>query len=277
MPRGGESAATEEMRIRVLVSLGLVAIRYGDYALAMRCIHQNLAQALTLQQQQNCIWLLLDLALAEQFAGLYTEAIQHNKEALALAEKINARGDAGLLKANLCLTLRQAGQFEQALAYGLEGIETLRQLGLARQEGQARNRVGHTLLALERWADAHTAYAEALAVWDTMQHPNRIEALAGRAVAALEMGKKEEALALIDEVSTFVSDQGLVGIVEPVLLLCNCARVFKGCDQPQQARRALIQAETWIVQIAGRISAEDVRTAFVEARRGFLRRQSVHF
>jgi hypothetical protein len=91
----------------------------------MRCIHKNLAQAIELQQQQNSLWFLLDLALAEPFARLYTEAIQHNGEALVLAEKINAHGGAGLLKANLCLTLRQTGQSEQALAYGLEGGQQL--------------------------------------------------------------------------------------------------------------------------------------------------------
>ncbi|MBX3000201.1 MAG: NACHT domain-containing protein [Caldilineaceae bacterium] len=261
--QGGESAAAEEMRIRVLVSLGLVAIRYGDYALAMRCSRQNLAQAIEQQQQQSRIWFLLDLALAEQFAGLYTEAIQHNGEALALAEKIGAQGDAGLLRANLCLTLRQAGQLEQALAYGQEGIETLHQLGLARQEGQARNRVGHTLLALERWADAYWAYGEALAVWETFQHPNRYEALAGRAAAALELGKQEEALALVEEVLQFVSDQGLTGIVEPILLLLNCARVLSCLRGDERTGQILQQAEKWVEVIANRISDDRVRAAFM--------------
>jgi DNA-binding SARP family transcriptional activator len=262
--RGGGSVAAEEMRIRVLVSLGLVAIRYGDYALAMRCTRQNLTQAIELKQQQNCLWLLLDLALAEQFAGLYTEAIQHNGEALALAEKINAYGDAGLLKANLCLTLRQAGQLKEALAYGLEGIETLRQLGLSRQEGQARNRVGHTLLALQCWDDAHRAYGEALRVWETLEHPNRYEALAGQGVAAFHLNRRDEATRLVEEALSFVETAGLQGIVEPVLLLLNGETVLSGLGQKERALAVLQQARAWIEQIAARISDEAIQRAFLK-------------
>jgi DNA-binding SARP family transcriptional activator/tetratricopeptide (TPR) repeat protein len=244
--QGEGSAADEEMRVRV---------------------QQNLAGAVESQQQQDRLWFLLDLSLAEQFAGLYEQAIQHNEEALALAEMIEDYGDMGLLNANLCLTLRQHGRLEQALAHGLAGIDLLQQMGFSRQEGQARNRVGHTLLALERWADGYDAYDKALAVWATMQHPNRYEALAGQSVAALHLGNPTEALTLVDEVLAFVAAQGLMGIVEPALLLRNCETVLRLLGQTAQARQVHDQAEAWINQIATRISDEKVRAAFVQARR----------
>jgi phage shock protein PspC (stress-responsive transcriptional regulator) len=45
-------------------------------------------------------FILLDPALAEQFAGLYAEAIAHNQEALAFAEEIGDADEIGLRGAN---------------------------------------------------------------------------------------------------------------------------------------------------------------------------------
>ena len=132
-----------------------------------------------------------------------------------------------------------------------------------RLEGQARNRVGHTLLALERWADAEVAYRAALTVWEPMQHPNRYEAVAGQAVALFRLGHTHAALAMAQEVLMFVASQDLVGIVEPVLLLLNCATVLTGCGNATQAAAALQRAACWVAMVAGRIHDEAVRGAFL--------------
>jgi len=161
------------------------------------------------------------------------------------------------------LTLRQMGEFKAALAYGTAAIESLRTLGNRRIEGQARNRVGHTLLALERWAEAEAAYAAALVVWEPTQHPNRYEAVAGRAVALLYLGRPAEALPLVQAVLTFVAAHDLTGIVEPVLLLLNCATVLTASVAQAQVDAVLQQADCWVQTVAGRISDEAVRGAFL--------------
>lgn len=186
--------------------------------------------------------------------------------ALAITEEIGDTDQMALLKANLCLTLRQQGELEAALAYGQAAIESLRTLGNRRIEGQARNRVGHTLLALERWAEADRAYAEALAVWAPLQHPNRYEAVAGCAVAALQLGRQDQASMFVNEVLDFVAANDLVGIVEPVLLLLNCATVLISLDRSAAARQSLTWANTWVQTIADRISDERVRSAFLYNR-----------
>jgi tetratricopeptide (TPR) repeat protein len=256
----------EYLRVRTVQSLALIAIRYGDYALAMRYAQQAFAWANEVGHRSRQCYALLDLALAEQFAGMYSEAIAHNQQALALAEEIGDVDYSGLLKANLCLTLRQQGELEQALAYGLEAIEILGVLGNKRIEAQARNRVGHTLSALGRWVDAYTTYGEALVVWESLQHPNRNEAVAGRAAAAFRLGKKNEALALVEEALDIVASKGLLGIVEPVRLLLNCEAVLSGLGQLERARQTLLQADAWVQMIASRISDDSVRQAFLHAR-----------
>ncbi|MCE7988045.1 MAG: hypothetical protein DYG89_43325 [Caldilinea sp. CFX5] len=119
------------------------------------------------------------------------------------------------------------------------------------------------MLALECWTDAEVAYREALVVWEPMQHPNRYEAVAGRAVAFYHLGRRAEALALAQEVLTFVAAADLVGIVEPVLLLLNCEAVLTGCGEGEAARQTLQRAADWVQMVAGRISDDTVRTAFL--------------
>jgi tetratricopeptide (TPR) repeat protein len=263
---GSSIRDVEKIRFRVIQSLQLVAIRYGDYALAIRCCEQNLAWNSDVAHLQQRGWILLDEALAEQFAGLYPAAIAHNLESLAITRKIGATDDEGLVQANLCLTLRQSGDWEQSLHYGLAAIAVLEEVKWARMLGQARNRVGHTLLALARWGDAYAMYGEALIVWAPLQHPNRYEALAGRAAAAARLGKQEEALALVAEVLEFTAAAGLAGIVEPVLLLLNCADVLRDAGRAKQAQQVLAQADDWVQTTAGRISDDAVRAAFLHQR-----------
>lgn len=254
----------DNLRLRLLRALAMVAIRYRDYGRAIHYANLALARTRQIAHRYHECSCLLDLALAEQFAGLYTEAVSHNQAALAIA-KITGDTDAiALLKANLCLTLRQQGELTVALDDGLAAVESLHMLGSRRIEGQARNRVGHTLLALARWADAEAAYREALAVWEPMQHPNLYEAVAGRAAALWQLGRAAEALSLAQEVLTFVvAAPEMAGIVEPVLLLLNCATVLNGCDECAAAQQTLQRAADWVQLVAGRINDDAVRTVFL--------------
>ena len=254
----------DKLRQRVVQSIGVIAVRYGDYALAIRNATQVLAWANATTHRQLILDLLLDLALAEQFAGYYDEAVTHNLESLALAEETHDIDEMGLLNANLCLTLRQAGDYEAALTHGLRAVELLVVLGNKRIEGQARNRVGHSLLGLARWEDAYVAYGEALRVWASFEHPNHYEAVAGRALAAFHLGKIDEALTLVDEVLAFVDQAGLGGIVEPAFLLLNCEAVLSGVGKESEARAVLLQAEAWMQMIAERITDDAVRETFLK-------------
>jgi predicted ATPase len=256
----------ERYRTRILQSIGTTAIRYGDYASALRYMRHALKLAEEGSNHQRRAHLLLDLALAEQFAGLYADAVAHNREALAFAEATGDIDDGALLRANLCLTMRQHGELQSALAYGLKAIEELAHLGNKRIEGQARNRTGHTYLALGRWADAYAMYGSALEVWNTMQHPNRFEAVAGLAVAALHQGKHDEALALANETMRFVEQQALAGIVEPAQMLLNCELVYRTLGHGDTARATLLRAGEWVRTIAQRISDDGVREAYLTQR-----------
>jgi hypothetical protein len=82
-------------------------------------------------------------------------------------------------------------------------------------------------------------------------------------VALYHLGRQAEALTLTQEVLAFVAAADLVGIVEPVLLLLNCETVLTGCGQCAAAQHALQRADGWVQMVAGRISDDAVRTAFL--------------
>ena len=265
---GATTPVENELRVRtnILQTLTLVSLRYGDYALAIRTAQTGIELAEKVGQRQRKMHMLLNCALAEQFAGLYDAAIAHNLESLANAQEIGDVDEEALLRANLCLTLRQSGALQEALVYGRAGIKMTVELGNKRIEGQARNRVGHTLCMLERWEEAYATYGDALALWDTMRHPNRYEAVAGRAITALHLNQHSEALSRVEEVLAFIEDKGVIGIVEPARLFLNCEAVLRGLGQDARAQQLLAQANAWMLTIAGRISDERVRDAFLNNR-----------
>ena len=82
-------------------------------------------------------------------------------------------------------------------------------------------------------------------------------------MALYHLGRQPEALALVQEVLTFVAAADLVGIVEPVLLLLNCETVLTGYGEGAVAQQPLQRAADWVQMVAGRISDDGVRTAFL--------------
>ncbi|MFN8445401.1 MAG: tetratricopeptide repeat protein, partial [Caldilineaceae bacterium] len=256
-------ADADELYMRLYQSLVLPAVRHRDYTAAIHYTQRALALVDQQIDRRRRCYVLRDLALAEQFAGFYEAALAHLQEALALAEEIGDVNEMGLLNANHCLTLRQTGALDAALDYGRKAIDILGSMKQPRIEGQARNRIGHTLLELEQWAAAETAYCEALVVWDPLHHPNRYEAVAGRAVALYQLGRQAEALAAVDEVLNFVDHAGLVGIVEPVLLLLNCETVLAGNGALERAEQTLNLAQQWVQTVVERNKDASIRAAFL--------------
>jgi hypothetical protein len=51
-----------------------------------------------------------------------------------------------------------------------------------------------------------------------------------------------------------------------VLLLLNCATVLRDTGQAARAQQVLAQADAWVQTIAGRISDDAVRAAFLHQR-----------
>jgi tetratricopeptide (TPR) repeat protein len=184
-----------ERALELGLTLALVAMRHGDYRLAIHTGYDNLALVEGLGDRQRRCAVLLDLALAEQFAGQFDASIAHNREALSEAEEIGARDDIGLLNANLCMVLRRAGSPEAALEHGRRAVAILAQLGLTRMEAQARTRVGHALSQLGRWEEADAAHRDAMEVWEMLKHSGLEAARAGRAYVLARRGRTADAVA----------------------------------------------------------------------------------
>jgi hypothetical protein len=107
-------------------------------------------------------------------------------------------------------------------------------------------------------------YADALEVWATLNNPNAYEAKAGRAVAALRVGREAEALGLVEDVLAFATGDALRQVVEPILMLLNCETVLAETGRAAQAVEILNQAGDWMDTIAARNEDEAFRRAYLQ-------------
>lgn len=69
----------ETLRFRLRLSLPMIAIRHCDYGLAIRYARQVLLWAQQIAHRNDECCSLIELALAEQFAGLYPQAVVHSE------------------------------------------------------------------------------------------------------------------------------------------------------------------------------------------------------
>jgi tetratricopeptide (TPR) repeat protein len=180
--------AADTLQIKILRGLAMAHMRYGNYGqargYAQQCLSLAEQQAVRLEQ----IDALNQLSLAAWFAGLYDDALHYLQAALSLAEEVGDREAVGIIRRNRCLVQRNIGNLEVALVQGQAALVPLQESGMHRFEGLCRNRIGHTLLVLDRSGDATIMYTAALALWQRLNNPNRFEALAGLAAALQHQG-----------------------------------------------------------------------------------------
>jgi len=257
--RASEVAAIQR---NTLKGLDIAHLRYGNYAAALYYAQQSLQLAQAREHRIHEIDAQLACGLINFFMGRYEEAIAFTTAALRLAEEVEDREGIGLLEANLCLIKRQMGHLDQALGHGETAVAILNELGSKRMEGMARNRIGHTLSAQQRWAEADKAYQAALSIWHSLENPNIYETKAGQAVAALHLGQVEDAQQWVDEVLAFVHGEALNRVVEPILMLLNCETVLAATRQLERAKDTLEKAQNWIETIAHRNNDAAVRHSY---------------
>jgi hypothetical protein len=128
----------------------------------------------------------------------------------------------------------------------------------------ARNRVGHALVALGRWAEAEAVYVEVTRVWETLGHSNVHEAHAGRAVALAQSGFLAEAEAVADIVLDHVLKQGTKGLVEPVLLLWGLSTVYRLAGNGEKQRQVKALAEGVVAHSRSVISDGEVLERYLD-------------
>lgn len=240
----------EKLRFTLLGALSTGWLRYGDYIRALGYAEQVRALAKAqndrFEQLESCI----DLGQASCFARRHAAAIAYASEGLAMAEATGDQEAVGLLRSNLCLIHRAAGNPERAIAYGEAALPTIHFLKNRRMEGQCRNRLGHALMALGRGVEAEAMFRQALVVWDEIENPNRYEALAGRAAALLALGRAEEAEELVHEVLTFADGDGTQRVIEPLLLFAYCVEVLAVRGDSRRVEAVQAQAAAWVERIA---------------------------
>jgi tetratricopeptide (TPR) repeat protein len=158
----------------------------------------------------------------------------------------------------------QRGDPQQAMAY----VEAARQLQPAAgnpYEGASILIVmGHAAAAAARWAEARTAYQQAVRLAETLNILDvAAEAHAGLANVAIGAGDHAAACAHAEAILALLAEQPRVGLDEPFVTYLACHRVLAATSDAR-ACDILAQGYALLLEYAGRIEDDALRQSFLE-------------
>lgn len=193
--REPDAPAPGDLRMRLLMALGLVAADQEDHAAAVAWLEEARAVAPDLDDRRRASMLSL-LAASRAGTGDMEGAIQAGLESLALYRALQGRAEAAVLENNLAMAYLETGDLERATSYAAQA-RRLHELDDDRRslahvlETEARIALaaGDTAEALRRAAVAHEharVTDETRAVSSALLTIARAHAAAGDTVAADE-------------------------------------------------------------------------------------------
>lgn len=288
----------------VLLNLGVIHEQRGDYMIAQHFYEQSLHLAQQIGDRQGMGICLNNLGVVCDSQGKYSQALRYYEQALVIDREVNNRGGLGYLLNNLAFVFRSLGDYAAAERHAQEALtvrravgdrdgenETLAFLGLinchqgqielaltyCRQAWQiasaldARPSQAYVLTCLGRVLEAHTAWAEAEAVFQQsmeirqeMGEVNRVmEARAGLARVAMATGRLDFARAQVQIILAHLTGHTVDGTEEPLLIYLTCYQVLAATADPTAAR-LLQQAQQQLQQRAAQIEEPHLRHSFGE-------------
>jgi tetratricopeptide (TPR) repeat protein len=184
-----------------LPALGVLRIRFGDFAGELECYEKALTINRTLLYPWGEASNLLALGSVYEWGGDFSKAIESYMQALAIAQKRDIKESALNAYSGLALIYRELGDVENARKYLQYYLDSAQAQGLKSERASALNEFG--LLYLDRIKD----YGKALSYFEESLSLARLtgyRALEGVAtgnvgVAYARQGKYREALVRQDE------------------------------------------------------------------------------
>jgi len=241
---------------------GLLATFTGDTAAA---VEKQTTAAQCFERAGNlrmaCVQ-RANLASDENELGVYSDAVEHLRGALAECERMGLVQVAGVAKQNLGLSLLCLGMTDEAKSLLEQAITSFAAMGDRRMEGCAHMYLARALL---RTGDLARAEAEARRAMDFSQAAPVLEPQA-RAVLAqvlLRAGQPEEAL---DEARRAMEQLEALGTIEEGESLVRLMYVkgLESTGDTEGAIAALRAAHTRLNERAARISTAEHRVSFLQ-------------
>jgi DNA-binding CsgD family transcriptional regulator len=157
-------SATMLVEAQIYAGLGMLAMASTQLAAARHACLQAMELARSAGDSRGEGRALNALGVVTAYGGDFDTGIAQLRQSLEIATKLNEPDDLGAAYIHLVHVLGLAGQFDDAVRIGVEGIAELRRVGLIRQDGAfLQANVAESMIKQGRWSEATDLLDEALA------------------------------------------------------------------------------------------------------------------
>lgn len=215
-----------------LNTLSIIAAMQDDLVAAFDMDRQQLAIAREVGDARGEAITLGNLGLSWLNLGAYEEALEHLSHALSRCRAVGDRLSESNTCSNLSKLAIQQGQAQAAMAHAQRALEGAVAAEDRRTEVFAQCALGRAALALGQAETAWAAYQRALDLSLVMGGAIRFDAGAGRALAALQLGRTADATHWVEELLVHLDGGGMLdGVEEPRFVLLSAYRILeRGAD-----------------------------------------------
>ncbi len=245
----------------------LVAIYHslGDLSQAKKSCKDALDVAQTIGDRSKESTILNNLGAMHHALGDLAMARDYNQQAITLAQTLNNRLAESMATTNLGLVLHDLGEHKLAQEYAQRALDIDRAIGDRIGEGYSLTTFGLASEGLNQLDEADKAYHQALTLRrDTGQNATAIDNLAGTACIAFKQDKLDKALTIVQEVLTWIDENGIEGIEYPLRVYLSCVKVLNAANLAEKAKATLDAAKDLLDKKANRISDRKERQAYLE-------------
>lgn len=212
---------------------------------------------------------LLELFATCALTALYGYLGDEQSAEQALQTAFTKCAELSMPDAKLMLWLTAArfyavtGNDAETLAYATRCQESAQEHKQRQLEAAALLYRGFALERLTRWAEARTAFAQALASYQILgMRPALVDAQAGLARVALATADLDVAQGLVEEILTFFATMPNIGLDEPFLIYLTCHQVLTANADPRAAAVAAAGV-TELYRYAAHITDGHLRASFL--------------
>lgn len=180
--------------------------------------------------------------------GDYARARASYEQALALFQQLKSENG----QSNVLAFMGLLAFLERRYTEGITCCETALQLAqkadVRREQAFAKLFMAHNLAGMARWVEAWQIYTEAQAAWQLLKDQSRnLEAKAGLAQAAWQLGKNPQAVHLVNEIWPYLDAYRVEGADDPVRMYVISYQILarsgdKRAELVRERGRVLIHA-----------------------------------
>jgi len=233
-----------------------------DISRAVQVIEESIEILDRLDQYNLKAMSMINLGYIYTQSGLFQRGVETFQRSLEIANRIENPRLVAYNQLNMGLAYYRLGDYPNSYQC-LEAAQTM----LVEINDTFAGATCQTYLALNHEASGQYDLAEKLyqEAYESLTAPGyAMDALAGIARCALEMGKLEVALEHTEEICTYLEQNGSEAMEFPILAFLTCARVFEGAGDQERRQKSIEDGYKQLMERAEKISDAEWRKIFLK-------------